>query len=233
MSFILDALRKSEAERQQKNAPGIASIPQGGGARSGPRWMWLAVGLLLVNLAVLSGVLLKMNGDESQRVADNPPSTPSSVAADPLPKPAGDAPVPATTVAGALPDTGARSAVDTQLVPAESGINANDPPAAAIPLAEARTVNEAASAVPAPTPATPPQVLASFNDLRASGVLNLPDLHLDIHVYSGQPDERFVFVNMAKYRENATLSEGPVVQEITPDGVILDYRGTDFLLPRE
>jgi general secretion pathway protein B len=75
--------------------------------------------------------------------------------------------------------------------------------------------------------------LASFNELRAQGVLQLPDLHLDIHVYSGTPTERFVFVNMSKYAENSTLAEGPTVREITPDGVVLDYLGTPFLLPRE
>ncbi|MGH8222428.1 MAG: general secretion pathway protein GspB, partial [Woeseiaceae bacterium] len=75
--------------------------------------------------------------------------------------------------------------------------------------------------------------LPAFDDLRAAGMLSLPDLHLDIHVYSATPAERFVFVNMNKYRENATLAEGPLLREITPDGVILDYRGTTFLLPRE
>ena len=74
---------------------------------------------------------------------------------------------------------------------------------------------------------------ATFNDLRAQGVLQLPDMHLDIHVYSSAPEDRFVFVNMSKYKERATLDEGPVVKEITPDGVILEYLGTGFLLPRE
>jgi general secretion pathway protein B len=74
---------------------------------------------------------------------------------------------------------------------------------------------------------------ATFNDLRANGTLVLPDLHLDIHVYSDQPAERFVFVNMNKYREQARLAEGPLVKEITPEGVILEYLGNGFLLPRE
>jgi len=38
---------------------------------------------------------------------------------------------------------------------------------------------------------------------------------------------------MSKYKERATLTEGPTVKEITPEGVILEYGGTDFLLPRE
>jgi general secretion pathway protein B len=61
----------------------------------------------------------------------------------------------------------------------------------------------------------------------------LPDLHLDIHVYSDQPADRFVFINMKKYKENSTLTEGPGVREITPDGVVLEHAGTAFLLPRD
>jgi hypothetical protein len=75
--------------------------------------------------------------------------------------------------------------------------------------------------------------LPTFNELRTAGRLQLPDLHVDIHVYGAKPADRFVFVNMTKYRENAKLSEGPVVTRITPDGVELDYLGTAFLLPRE
>jgi hypothetical protein len=38
---------------------------------------------------------------------------------------------------------------------------------------------------------------------------------------------------MNQYRENATLSEGPRLRHITAEGVILEYLGTTFLLPRE
>ena len=46
-------------------------------------------------------------------------------------------------------------------------------------------------------------------------------------------EDRFVFVNISKYKESATLDECPVVKAITPEGVILEYLGTGFLLPRE
>jgi general secretion pathway protein B len=69
--------------------------------------------------------------------------------------------------------------------------------------------------------------------LRLDGSLQLPALHLDIHVFADDPAERFVFINMTKYRENSQLDEGPVVTEITTDGVILEHQGRTFLLPRE
>jgi general secretion pathway protein B len=72
----------------------------------------------------------------------------------------------------------------------------------------------------------------TISSVIASGV-SIPDLHLDIHVYSAQPAERFIFVNMRKYHEGQTLNEGPVIDRITPEGAILNYQGRRFLLPRQ
>ena len=76
------------------------------------------------------------------------------------------------------------------------------------------------------------EVLPTPMDLAASGTA-LPDLHLDIHVYSAKPADRFVFVNMRKYTEGQALKEGPTLERITPDGAVLNQRGLRFLLPRQ
>jgi general secretion pathway protein B len=95
---------------------------------------------------------------------------------------------------------------------------------------------------PAVAPATiPPQaaaqaaqdeVLPTQMDLAAGGT-SLPEMHLDIHVYSAKPADRFVFVNMRKYTEGQALKEGPTLERITPDGAILNQHGLRFLLPRQ
>ena len=93
---------------------------------------------------------------------------------------------------------------------------------------------EAQPAEAAPAPSVPAsRRIKTIDELRLEGRLQLEDLHLDIHVFSDNPGERFVFINMAKHREGSRLEEGPLVSEITPDGVILDYQGMTFLLPRE
>ena len=58
-------------------------------------------------------------------------------------------------------------------------------------------------------------------------------MHIDLHVYSANPQERFVFVNKRKYREGETLQEGPHVETITRDGVVLSQHGRRFILPRQ
>jgi general secretion pathway protein B len=203
MSFILDALKKSEAERQRQGAPGFASVPDSSTRKSSRKWIWMVAILLCVNLVALMGVLYLASGDVE--------TTASTV---PIDIDRGNADQSATSFSDLVAE-----AKRTQ--PERSGSTSAPATTSEQPMAE----TPAASSVS--------ESYSTFNELRAGGAFSLPDLHLDIHVYSGQPTERFVFINMTKYKESATLKEGPVVKQITSDGVVLGYQGTDFLLPRE
>jgi general secretion pathway protein B len=207
MSFILDALKKSETERQRQNAPGFASVPEATDPPRAPRWLWVLGSLLAINLVVLLGVMLRPDlrpgterpavDTQSEAPAERDATFSQMVeeAKKKQPKSPGDTPEGPAESAG--------SEVETDLAP------------------------------PSTAPEKVARTYSTFSELRADGTLVLPDLHLDIHVYSEQPAERFVFVNMNKYREHARLAEGPMVKEITPEGVILSHVGNDFLLPRE
>jgi general secretion pathway protein B len=81
-----------------------------------------------------------------------------------------------------------------------------------------------------PSPPAPSN-LPTAEELTARG--GLPELKLELHVYSNKPAERFVFVNGSRYREGDTTREGAQVEEITRDGVVMNLRGNRFLLPRE
>ncbi|HVY79961.1 MAG TPA: general secretion pathway protein GspB [Steroidobacteraceae bacterium] len=61
---------------------------------------------------------------------------------------------------------------------------------------------------------------------------SLPPLHLDLHVYAPDPSKRFVLVNGNKANEGQSI-EGVRVDSITPDGVVMSYRGVQFMLLRE
>lgn len=223
MSFILDALKKSEAERQRQSTPGIADVAEVKEKQAAPRWLWIVGALLAINLIVLAVLLLR---------PDAQPPTTAVVTAEPA-----SAEQPGAVTSSAPPAsfsdmvTEAKrrqpAPVDVDTRPLESTPAAPEPePVEPSPPPRRQT--------PATTqPSTLTQAYPTFNEVRAAGTLQLPDLHLDIHVYSAQPRERFVFVNMSKYTEHNALSEGPMVREIVPEGVILEYRGTEFLLPRQ
>ena len=267
MSFILDALRKSEHERQRQTGPTLVeaavAAPR---ARTNP-WATAAIALLLLNLVAL-GVFLLMKS----RSRDEPPAAPvadSARASAPVPVPAAGTPPPAggatpqASVTRTLPP-GVSSAPPPMLRPA-----APEPtPASRNPLerevyGDAPAMSAEAAARAAAPPGGPPAVVATpsrggsvvyetlpgtdpasagsrgseTGDLpRADEVAartGLPELRLELHVYSNRPQERFVFINAHKYREGETTQEGASIVEITPDGVVMSSGGKRFLLPRD
>ncbi|HRP87840.1 MAG TPA: hypothetical protein PLS34_10020, partial [Gammaproteobacteria bacterium] len=58
MSLILDALRKSEHERQRQVGPGLAVVPESAERRRPATWLLVLGALLLLNFVVLAAVLL-------------------------------------------------------------------------------------------------------------------------------------------------------------------------------
>ena len=210
MSFILDALKKSETERQQQGPSDFANVPSSHESTGAPRWLW-ALGLLLaVNLAVLLGVLLRN---------DSPESVPASAQAS-----------------GAQQEPVASASFSERIREAREKESATRTTAGPTTERATEPAVEEPTAVPAqprPQPQFTVAALPTADELIANGQLQMADLHLDIHVYSEKPADRFVFINMVRHREKSRLAEGPLVQKITPEGVILDYRGTRFVLPRE
>jgi general secretion pathway protein B len=234
MSFILDALKKSELERQRQTVPGLV---ESGAARPRarlPAWA-IALGLLLgVNLLVLLFVLTRsfLSSPHVQVAAQPPPSavdsrsTPLSAAAAPA---AGnghpnhlDPPVyaPEIPAASPLPVEAAAPALDVRPATAGGPISMRAHRRDPLLSDEDYKVND-------------DELLPTINEVSLTGAQALPELHLDVHVFATRPAERFVYVNMRKYHEGATLQEGPTVERIRRDGVILSYQGLRFLLPRQ
>ena len=218
MSFILDALKKSETDRQQQTPAAFATVPSSDGSPRAPHWLMLLGALLAINVIVLLGMLLRSDDD-----------TPADTvtAADAVEK----APSAATTDFAAQIEAARLNESQRRAAPRSAQVQ--EPPASAIPVAPDAGVKESATMPASNPPAQQVASLPTIYELRANGSITLPELHLDIHVYSEVPEDRFVFINMSKQREKSQLSEGPTVDEITPDGVVLDYRGTTFLLPRD
>jgi general secretion pathway protein B len=241
MSFILDALKKSENARQRQIGPAMAELPRRRRQSERPWWAFVVAGLLLVNVGVLILVLTR-NKDDIKPVSD--------AAAAPI----AAAPITSRNIAAAR--TGSLSSLaDEAAMPGElDGDSELSNPAAAVsqpqvvrPI-QAPSVTPLATPAPAATskaaapPAAPPaapvsnattnEVLPTVGELTASG-RTFPVMRLDIHVFGETPAERFVFVNMRKYAEGQVLQEGPTVERITADGVILNQQGLRFILPRQ
>ena len=218
MSFILDALKKSENERQAQVSTEFSTVTGPAGTPRAPRWLWLLGALLVVNLVVVAGLLVQPDAEPPAPASSLPASSPP-VEKQATPTPAPAAPDPVPTFADRVEEARrARPVVETPEVAAEPAPQepvANRTPGTPAPVAQAR---DGIAALP------------TLMELQVNGDLSLPPLHIDLHVYNDDPARRFVSINMSKYRERETLREGPTVREITREGVILDYQGRSFAL---
>jgi len=209
MSFILDALKKSETDRQQKGSAEFAGVPTSNRREKPPRWLWVLGLLLTVNVVVLLGLLLRPDAQPAVSTAARPAQT--------------------TQAAPAAPAENEDFA--SQVAAARENAPAREEPRPTAP--ESRPAVSQAPAAIVPQAAVNSNALPTIHELVANGTIVLPELHVDVHVYSEVREDRFVFINMSKHMEGSRLVEGPLVKEITRDGVVLDQNGITFLLPRD
>jgi len=217
MSFILDALKKSEIERQRQQTPGLIETAAAPRRSRVAVWMIVLGALLAINFAVLVVVLIR--GSATPEVP--PPRAAQPAAATPAPATAEHfSPMDAPVYAPEIPVV-------------QNGTPAGTPAAKpAAPAAHAAPRPELPAPAPAPAAVDENQELLPLISEVDLGSLALPELHLDVHVYATKPAERFVYINMRKYHEGATLEEGPTIERIRRDGVVLNFHGVRFVLPR-
>jgi general secretion pathway protein B len=247
VSFILDALRKSDAERQRQGAPGLADIRYGRRPVQRSTWVPILVLVLAANLLVMGWLWFRErpSGSPAAPVAATAAAPVAAPPAAPAPLPAAPAPLPLPAEVRSLAEEAAAvpEGAGELSMPGDPDISTGDAEAAAPPLPGDEEPDPLLAGFPAPPPVAavqpPPASTSRIRDdpglptsqqLIAAGTLRVPDMSLELHVYSGDPERRFVIINGRRYREGAALTEGPVVEAINAEGVILDNQGTRFIL---
>ena len=164
MSLILEALKKSEAERQLGRAPGLLSPTVRVSRQRGPS-AWWGVILLAAAVALGAGWWLGRARDDAAPVASTPVTTPATTPAsppapvttpDPAPQPA-QAPVAPARTDAPVPSDPAFASVERESVP----VAARATPAIASPRAVLPVTAPPLPAPPPPLPATVPPIPAS------------------------------------------------------------------------
>lgn len=218
MSYILDALKRADAERERGQVPGLHSQTAHAPAQESdtpvrhprpadrrlPRWAWAASALAA---ALASGFWFSRDASvppaSAPPVTTPPPPVVAPVVTAPSPAPA---PTPAT-----LPET---------MAPAPP-ILAPAPPIQPSP----------APATPAPVTATPQKAGAKadkvlpFGSLSAEQRAQLPQLNISGASYSDNPAHRLLIVNGQVLQEGQEVAPGLVLERIGPHEAVLNQRG--------
>jgi general secretion pathway protein B len=245
MSFILDALKKSELERQRQTVPGLMDTRVPARRSRAPLIVALLGVLLVFNIAVLAFVMMRSNSGTAAVVAKQPAS-PAPVAAQPAaehfsplsPAPVYAPEVPVTETATAVdagPEIRTGPGGSISVAPVRSDSPHGDAPHGDAPHSDAtRSPQRGDPLLNEPAAKDDnDEVLPTFSELNLTGDQALPEMHLDVHVYGTKAADRFVYINMRKYHEGNTLQEGPTLERIRRDGVVLSFHGLRFVLPRQ
>jgi general secretion pathway protein B len=203
MSFILDALKKSESERHRNSGPVLMDVRIAPPRRRLPAWAWIIIAVLVANFMVLAWLLWLSPAKRSAKVQ------PPAVAGEPAP----------ATPASAVPAQSAATTLPAPSLP---------PPLPAQPAGGATTAAPAAPQAPA-MPAIDTASLPRYQDLVSAGI-GLPAIQLNLHVHDAQPASRYVLLNGVKLREGESTPDGLKVLQIVPSGVALEMRGQRFFM---
>jgi len=209
MSYILDALRKAEAERERGSVPGIHAQPAFAGARPGGAparsRLWLVVITLGVLLALVVAVVLYLllaRSPASELAAR--PATPASAAVAAAAAPIAPA---ASTVAPAV-------ATPVPLAP---------PPVRKARAASAPPLASAKASAAAATAKTEERVYA-LSELPDDIRRQLPTLSVGGSMYSPKPADRLVIINGQVLHEGDPLAPDLVVQQIKLKSAVLAFK---------
>lgn len=199
MSYILEALKKSEQARGRGSAPGIQTVHSSGLNYQAPGrslWPWILIAAVLLNLAVLLYFVFSKH------------STAPQTKAEPVMQQA----------AIALPT---RPALQQEISPAPQ-IRPAEPSAE-----NTYTPTTRPAQISQPSAAEIFQAV-DINELPADIRSHIPAMEFSAHVFSSNPQQRSVVINGRFMEEGEKLNDDFILKEITSTGVIMDFQGTLF-----
>jgi general secretion pathway protein B len=204
MSYILDALKKSDHERKQGSIPSLQTvhIPASVEANAA-RWPYIVIALLMLSLAFVLGMLRPWEATSEGVVKVTPPiliSPQKLVVIKPQP------------IQSYTKPTAVTPQLEPLFIERSPVISAITPPV--------NTVEQAPSLEMGSVPhlsEMPPLVQQAIPDMEFAG-----------HVYSSDASQRSVIVNGHSMSEGEVVIEGLKVEQIIRNGVVFNYQGQLF-----
>jgi len=206
MSYILEALRRAEAERDRERGavPGLHAQPAGAPAAPVTR-AWSRAGLML-----LTGLVLGVAGAVLLLGLYRPTPLPAAV----------DLPPPVLAAPASIEVPRALEPPPLTVVSAPPRLDAATP--APTPVA-------ASASAPAPPPTRPPPL--ALASLPAELKSSWPALAISGAIYSDSPANRFIMVAGQVVREGEAAAPGVVVERIGPRSAVMRWKDLRVEVP--
>ena len=200
MSYILDALRKSDQQRRRNAAPTLLTLQPSAVVRKRPAYV--TYGLLAVILIGGGVVIGWLRQWQPEPAAVKPVES----------KPIESKPVPAAPAASEIASQVKPDNVLPEANSLASGKTA-PPPERRVDIAAADAAGE---------------TVVEMDKLPTSIREEVSKITISVHAYSNTPGKRLVGIGRRILHEGDYVIPGLKLEEITPDGMILGYKGYRF-----
>ena len=200
MSYILDALKKSDQQRQRGTTP---TLPSAQAATVAPKqsssvvYGVLAAVLLCAGIAI--GWLHPWQTEQPVHAAEPFATRPANTS---------------QTVLTPRPEQSEMAEKSEQKLPTPN----------LMPAAPTYSPKEPIS----PATADQEQKATPFAELPLTIQQEIPEMKIQLHSYSNKAINSIVSINSRMLKEGDSLAPGLRLEQITPDGVILSYKGYRF-----
>lgn len=229
MSYILDALKKSEQERKRGNVPDIKSIHSNdapGDIGSSRNWWPVLIGVAVLFPVVATVVVLLPDSENvspqsiaTDRNIDQAVSANSSSISGSASTPAAS-----SSIQNSRPELAARKNTGPAVTQAQKK------PQPKVVFSD--TVLDAESTEPASASAPAPinDIAVPVTEVPEAIRRQIPSISFAGHVYSSVSNRRSVMINGKKMREGEAVTAELILKEITPTGAEFTFQGYRFKL---
>lgn len=231
MSYILDALKKSDQQRQLGSTPTLLTAQATVSAPRRAKYLLnsvLAVVLICAGIAVgwLRPWQMSQPAPAVEPVASMP--APPAKTAEMIAEPQHD-PLVSDPRSAEQPDPLQAVATTKRDTPVHADIRSPSPsPQADMGVQNATGIPSPDRTAPAGTASEEGRKVMALNELPPTIQREIPAITIAFHAYSSKPGERRVMINGNMAKEGELLAAGVSLEQITPDGVILGYKGLRF-----
>ena len=249
MSILLDALKKSEAQRQLGETPTLRTPVPEDDPGADQDHTWVPAAMIVLTLGIITWIGLQQfsrDGVVLEPVAQTTNETGAAVVSAPESKGAEENP--GRTATTPVKDFQAEEGLQASRSVPESrkdeafarirqstGTAAPDESRDAAPessVADAQALDSDPDSPPAP-----PQEqlinpyeseILSYWQIPQALRETMPEMHITVLVFAAKPEDRFVLIDGERLRENEELSSGLLLEEIQNDRAIFTYKNYRF-----
>ncbi|MBZ2206713.1 general secretion pathway protein GspB [Massilia soli] len=219
MSYILEALKKAQAERERGSAPTIHATtihaaPVRFATSRKPLLIGLGAGALLAGVAAFA--MLRQSAPQQQPVVVAAAAAPQSPVAAPMPPVAAPVPPPPAVVEAPKP------------APKPPPVAAVKPPQ---PEPQPQPKPDRVEAARAPEPAPIEDTTPPLSQLPEAIQREVPKVAVGGYIYSANPADRLLLIDKVLRREGEEVAPGLVLERLLPKAAVMNYRGYRYRLP--